>query len=256
MRLTMEMDMRFATTQGDASSPMEVVIPTMVVDATAGPYLRYPDGSIAFAYGYDAVHLRPTPDSAEQRAVADLMQPLLEPMTRLRGESAFTPRGRVLFVYNDIPEDLDPQLVQSLKSSVQSLTQLMPMLPEEPVGVGARWSTRSTVETEAIRFTQEATHTLVAMEGDRITLETTIDQQAPLPQELPSPNPEVKVFLVGYTGGGSGTSTHALTAPALHSESSIAVRMQNVVRMVGEETPVDFDMDLRIRVDGAPGAAL
>jgi len=69
-----------------------------------------------------------------------------------------------------IPPKLDPEIKQIMEEAKQeikqSLDQTSPLLPEEAVGVGAKWLTTSTVEENGMVLKQSITSELRSLSGD------------------------------------------------------------------------------------------
>lgn len=247
---TMEMHMAVSIRMGDAPDVPPTPMPTVVLEMDAGPLRRYPDGSVVYSYRYGAVEVRAT-DDPHQEAVAATSRRLLEPLVGMRGECGFSARGEILYVHSEIPEDLDAQVAETMRNTEKAISQLMPPLPEQPVGVGAKWSTRSPVETAAIRFVQRTTYRLLSLDGDRIELDVTVEQEAPVPQALPAPQPGVDVSLTHFEGSGAGRSSFSLTDLWQSSRSTYANVSESLVRAQGREIATRMEMTIAIQVEMA-----
>lgn len=78
------------------------------------------------------------------------------------------------------------------------------MLPEEPVGAGARWQTKRKIKSQGMTMDQTSTYTLVAVDGDILTLKTEQVQKAGS-QRIEYPMmPQAKVDLKSATGIATG----------------------------------------------------
>lgn len=78
-----------------------------------------------------------------------------------------------------------------MASTLESLNQAQSPLPEEPVGVGARWETISLLELEGLRITTIATSELVSIDGTIVELTMTGRQEV---------DPDTRMQAQGLTG--------------------------------------------------------
>ena len=85
----------------------------------------------------------------------------------------------------------DPMLAQAIGRMQDSLADSFQALPMEPVGAGARWKSKMHVKSQGMTMNQELTTELVKVEGDKLTVNYTLEQS--------SPNPMMKL-----TGRGTG----------------------------------------------------
>ncbi len=65
---------------------------------------------------------------------------------------------------------------ESLQQVDAQLRDLVPVLPTEPVGPGARWTATSVTEVDGAVVDQVATYTLTSLEGDAYVVEVSIEQ--------------------------------------------------------------------------------
>jgi hypothetical protein len=93
------------------------------------------------------------------------------------------------------------------------LEQTWVLLPEEPVGVGAKWqvTSRSNANPNYALFDQVAEYEITAIDGDRVQLSMTLTETAQV-QELKNQSTEiVPMKLLSHDGRGKGTATLNLT---------------------------------------------
>ncbi len=100
---------------------------------------------------------------------------------------------------------LDPQMRQSMESGRQAMEQLSAPLPEEPVGIGARWQVEQLVDQNGLELKQKIVYQLVELEGKRASLKATITQTGdPQVTSLPNLPPGFTAELLSHSGAGSG----------------------------------------------------
>jgi hypothetical protein len=76
-------------------------------------------------------------------------------------------------------------------------------LPEEAIGVGAKWEVRKTAKSQGLTMTQTTSYQLVSAEGEKLIAKATMTQSAPR-QKIDAPGmPGMKVDLNKMTGSGT-----------------------------------------------------
>jgi hypothetical protein len=87
----------------------------------------------------------------------------------------------------------------------QTLTQLSPPLPAEPIGVGAKWKVKRAVEQNGVPAVEEDSYELIARMGDQLRIKLVMTQTA-TPQEVHAANvpPGTKVRLDALESSGNG----------------------------------------------------
>lgn len=139
-------------------------------------------------------------DTAELQAVLDTVVGLSGTVTTTRTgafvEGSIAPSG-----------DVDPSIAQLLQSMDQQLASLAVPMPEEDLGVGARWTTTMSLDVGVAMVETVATYTLDAFDGTAYALDVEIDQQYVPGTGQPG------VQLVEGSGSGSGTSAGSLQFP-------------------------------------------
>ena len=90
-------------------------------------------------------------------------------------------------------------------------------LPEEKVGLGARWESRKTVKAYGFDIQQVSTYTLVDRVGHELMLNVTIQQLA-VPQTIEFPEEGITISVQSMTGQAEGQIV--LDLRALESDAS------------------------------------
>jgi hypothetical protein len=85
-----------------------------------------------------------------------------------------------------------------------------PLLPEEPVGIGARWEVLESITVDGAPFDSSVVCTLTAREKDRLDLDLVLKQTAQ-PHELPGQPAGTKIEVLSLIAHGSGKVTLDLT---------------------------------------------
>ncbi len=173
----------------------------------------------------------------------------LAPLRELTGWDVIDARGRMVAAEYELPGSASPELRNSLQRTQEALRQLMPPLPEEPVGVGARWQAVSDVRSQ-IAFRQVSTYTLESMEGDRIVLSVQTEQSAD-PQPMASDQPGVTAELLAFDGEASARIELNLVGLAPTSEGNVAVELTTRATADGQP-PQEVTMKMATAVKAAP----
>jgi hypothetical protein len=135
----------------------------------------------------------------------------LASLSGMTGVGRISDRGISEGLEMALPAGADPQLNQAMDQLKFSLTGYSTALPEEAVGIGARWEYKNRLQSQGMTIDQTVTCELVAIEGDRLTLRRIITQNAEN-QKIQSPAlPGLPVDLNKMIGLGTGRSTFDLT---------------------------------------------
>ena len=202
-KMVMETSMAMAMEIGDQKRP-ETQVPATRMTVTIDSKEVSPEGDLHYEFELEQVEVLPKPGA--NPAMINAMKQQMSSMLGLSGSATVTSRGFTKDVEIKPPPGIDPQIRQSMDEMKQSMNQMSAPLPEEPVGIGARWQVTMPVETAAMKLTQVATYTLSQIQGDKAKVDITIKQSAP-PQEIDTPGaaPGVKVSLESLKSSGKGT---------------------------------------------------
>jgi|GEM_PF-1048018 len=91
----------------------------------------------------------------------------------------------------------------------ESLVQLAVPLPEEPVGVGARWQVEQVVPQGGMRIRQTTIFDVVSLDGEQVVARVTLTQAAE-PGEASAEGLPPGAKLEGFKGTGTGETTLSL----------------------------------------------
>lgn len=168
---TMTMETSIATSIDGQSSPA-IAAPAISMGMVVDVESVDEDGIITSRFGYDGV------DVAGNDAQARQMEKAMRSHSDLRGTMTSTDTGAVLDAELDIPDDA-PATMQSVLTSMESqLQNLTAPLPQEAVGVGARWTVATEAAISGIDAEITSTYTLVEIIDDRIVLDVELEQVA------------------------------------------------------------------------------
>jgi hypothetical protein len=141
-------------------------------------------------------------------------------------------------------DNLEPSMAQLLDSMNQSIRQASLPVPEEEVGVGAKWSV---IQKPRIGgFTQEITaiYTIRSMTADGVVCEVTMSQSAASQKiKLPEGAPKSDITLESLVGAGSGKVELTSDSPMpLHSSMKAEANLEMTLR----DGPEPFKMKQKV----------
>jgi hypothetical protein len=180
-QLAMELRTSVSTELGGAKQP-DVALPAVHIAIAIDPERVSPEGDLDYRWHVVAADV--PSGSAPPSPVADGLRAEVAAVAQLAGTARVSSRGLSLAVSVDPDSMIDAGVTGQMVEQVrETLRNVAAPLPEEPVGIGARWEKVTQMEARNTRIAQTETFTLVALDGERGTLEDVLAQTAP-PQPL------------------------------------------------------------------------
>ncbi len=121
--------------------------------------------------------LDPTGSDLTDTEVAELSREL-DALVGLKGSGTVDDRGQVSDFEYSPPEGATARTIGVLDDAANQLAGITVPLPEDPIGVGARWRAQTQTVFGGVTATQETTYELIGVDGDRLTYRATVRQQA------------------------------------------------------------------------------
>lgn len=243
----MTMAMSMAMEVGGASVPA-VPLPVMKIGADCVVTEVAPSGDVTFTTAFTGAEI----DTSANPALASQFESMKDALTSVKGSATISNRGVVRSSAFDFTKMANSQLAQVMGSTTDMLKNVSTPLPEEEVGVGARWEVRNTLATNGLTMFQKTDYELVAYDGKVVTLKTTVAQTA-LPQAMSNPAlpPGAEVQLERYTGGGSGNMRLNPSELVPVSDGTIDSTMAMTVSMSGMVQQMVVSTSVKLTI--APG---
>ncbi len=197
-KLTMSMTMSIATKAGGKENkisvpPIDVSMDMKVTDVAA-------NGDLAIEMTFGKFALKA--DAKTPKAMVDAFKKMSSGIEGIKGSIRLTSRGYTLETVLDSPDTLPPETAQLLDSVRSMMAQVSTPLPEEPVGVGAKWETTSTIrDSNGIDLDQTQTTEIIGIKGKQTTVKVTVKQSAK-PKKIKIKGMDFD--LKSVSGGGSG----------------------------------------------------
>lgn len=247
-KMIMHMDMIMAMkVQGQAMPPTTIPRMSMGMDATTV------DKSAAGEFKIDS-HLTSVtvdPNGGQQEQMAKALRPQLEAMKGLSMGYWVNPKGHVHDVKLGIPSGMPPAAQQLLAGMSASFESMVTPLPNEAVGVGAKWQVLSRTATGGADLLQSAIYTLKARKGSTATLEVKLVQLAASDTIQSAQMPAgMSAKVKSFSSGGSGTTqvdlkSVAPEAGAMTLKTSMDIAVQGA-QGTGDESTVETTTTVQI----------
>jgi hypothetical protein len=243
----MTMKMAMATSVAGQAMPA-MNIPAMVMTMAITVKNVSAAGDINYELVFSDATVAEDPDI--QPAVAAALKTSLAGIRGLTGTGRMSDHGIVKSMEIKLPADAAPQLSQTLDQMKESFSSSSIPLPEEAVGPGAQWEYKTRIKSQGMTLDQTLAYELVAIEGNRITLRTTLTQNA-ANQKIQNPAMSgVKVDLNKMTGTGTGSSTYDL-AHLMPVTGTLAEKAEiNMSMNAGQQKQsMEMKMDMNITLE-------
>ncbi len=250
----MKMGMRMAMSIGGQTLPA-ATLPVTKSRLRWGPSENATPGENGgdIRYPFELVDMQVTPTPGVPDDMAKAVQSELDGLKGTKGWSIVSPRGMTIDSNITVAPATSERTAQTIKQIHDGLRQMPAVFPEQPVGVGARWSVTMLVDGP-IKMTQVATYTLVEHQGTTGSLRFEIKQTAK-PQAMtagvPNAGPGVNARLTALDGGGEGTLKFDLKRLVPESKMETSTKMSVTVQAQGQTT--QMVTELGIELETSPG---
>ncbi len=216
-----------------------------------------PNGDISFDFTYKNVDVVAEPGIPP--AALEPIRSSLAALVGLSGSMVVDSRGQTKSTNLRLPQELDSSTQQIFEQLSSSLGQLYAPLPEEAVGLGARWRTSQELNINGIQLTQSAIYELVSNQNNVLQLKLLVEQEAQSQEVKLPPSPDIpagfRVQLRSFSNQGEGEMTLQLgqmlpQRSILSSRSSVVLNFKPANNDQG--VPVNQDLTVQIILDSQP----
>lgn len=200
---------------------------------------------------HDPAAASPTMKTAYEATLADI--------SPIRGTMTRTDRGVPTALELRAPADLQPRSRIQHEILAGVVADLLPVFPDEPVGVGARWTVRQQIRLNDITVDGEARVELRERDRDRCRLALTLNPSA-RPQKLDNAIlPTSRHELSALAGSGTGAMQIDLTRVApREAHSSLMLQASNLTESLGMQSTIKTSLSVDVEahsLDDAGAAA-
>jgi hypothetical protein len=108
-------------------------------------------------------------------AIESKMVELFRGVGKLPFDDVIDARGEILAYHMDLSSVSEPSLLEAMKQIGDNMSSLTTPWPEEPVGPGAKWQSKSTLNLSGGVFERTTLVTLTSLRGSKLKLEMTIN---------------------------------------------------------------------------------
>jgi hypothetical protein len=216
---------------GKMTMPTMIMIADVVVESVK-------DGNITSKMTFSDMDVRDTKDSMP--GLADEMK---KQMGKIKGTGmsmTIAPSGRVLDFQVD--QTSDPALQQTVGQTQQSLDQMVAQLPEKPVGKGAKWKIKQTIDQQGMKVNQTITYELVEVGATSAHIKGVAKMDAPK-QEIEQQG--MKVTLEKLTGSAKTDMKIDFTKVVPDITGDITMKMS--MQMMGQAADVSMTTKMKIQ---------
>jgi len=147
-------------------------------------------------------------------------------------ESDFTP-----------PPGAPPELVQNLRKSMKGSNA---NLPEQAVGVGAKWTLSQKLEENGVSVDQVTTYEVTELDDKGVKLKVDIKQQGKTgPMEDPNLPPGATATIDKFEGGGQGSTRFEFAHPmVVQADLEVNISTSMTMSMQGQTQQMNMDMGM------------
>jgi hypothetical protein len=242
MTMKMGVDMKL----GEQNQAMKFPAIKMTMDVT--PKSVSPEGDIAYDMAMSDVAIEDEPGALPQ--VTEALKASLGSVKGLSGTGTMSSRGFNKGMDVKLPAGSDPQMTQAMQQMKESFSNMSAPLPEEPVGPGAKWEVKMPIKSQGMTLNQTTTYQLASVDGENLTLKSTVVQSA-ANQKIQNPTmPGLKMDLTKMDGQGTADLKFDLTKllpseATLNSHSDLSMAMN----AGGQKQSMAMKLDLNLRLE-------
>jgi hypothetical protein len=134
-----------------------------------------PEGDVVYDFVYEDATFVEEADTPPQ--VGEQLKPILALLKGTKGTGTMTARGTHTIAFES-PAGNDAITRQAVDQLGHSFLDLQFVLPEEPVGPGAKWLSQLPSKSQGVAVDETTTNELVSIDGERVSVKGTVIQEA------------------------------------------------------------------------------
>jgi hypothetical protein len=246
---TVAMTIKMGMGMGPGEAKVEMVkLPAMQLTVGVTPTSVSKEGDVQYDLVIEEVDAVAEPGSPSE--MVELMQGQLAivkglTVTRVTSDRGFSKRSEL-----KLPPGAGGEVRKAMEGMQDSFASTEFLLPEEAVGVGARWEVKQKLKPGGMTLDQTVLYTLESLEGNVVTVKGNIVQQASA-QKIANPMlPQAKADLVKLSGTGHATMTIDLER-ILPVQGTVASATELTLGLDagGQKQPMHMKTDTKIQLE-------
>ncbi len=235
------------STPGRAGVPRSTKLPSPKMTIETIVKKIAPNGDIHYTLRYTDADM--TGDASIPAAVLNKARTEVKKLVGVSGSFVMDDRGHTKSVSLSIPKGVDATTRQLLEQSFRSLDQLSAPLPQEAVGIGAKWRILMPVTLYGISLNQTGTYELVGLKNGIATLKLSLDQQAQNQKvAFPGLPKEVDLTLKSLNTTGQGQMTVRLDR-LLPSIATLSMTSSSQMQSTNPKTSKAMTIAIETRIE-------
>lgn len=240
----MTMTMGLAMNMEGMSMPMDM--PTMKMSAETTVTNVAPNGDITYEMAFTKVEVEAAPGA--DPAMAQMLQAGAGELTSIKGLVTMSSRGINKSTTLNLEKITDPAMKQMLTGMSGQFESLSMPMPEEAVGVGAKWEVRQATNSGGATIFQKVLCEVVSIDANGATIKAQVEQTAP-PQSVANPAaPGMTMNIEKVTGKGAGTTTFKFANLSPTSEMTSSTTLDAAVDMGGQTMKMAVTTNIKMSV--------
>jgi hypothetical protein len=160
--------------------------------------------SPAIAITSEATVKSVSPDGDINYQIVTTDSPAVPQLKGMTATGTLSSRGINKSIDIKMPSGLPPQVAQLADQIKEGYSTAAQPLPEEPVGIAAKWEVKIPSKSGGISLLQTLTCELASLEGDKAVIKINYAQTAPNQKVQNPAMPNLKMDLTHFNGSGSG----------------------------------------------------
>ena len=205
-----------------------------------------PSGDISYDMAFTKLAVEPGPGGDAN--MTQMIQAAAGEITALKGSMTMSNRAISKSATLDLNKITDPNMRQTLGAMSSQFESLSMPLPEEPVGVGAKWEVRQATSSAGATIFQRVQCELTALDANTATIKVTTEQTAP-PQTITNPAMAgMQMNIEKVAGSGTGTTTVRFGGLTPTSEMTSSTTMNMAVDVGGQMQRMAVETKMKLSV--------
>ena len=243
--MTMTMTMGLSMSMDGMSMPA-MDMPVMKLTADTGVTSVAANGDVTYDVAFTGMTAEPGPGM--DPSIAAMVQGSADSIRALKGSITMSDRGINKTSTMNVDQITDPMAKQLLASMSSSLEALSMPMPEEAVGVGAKWEVRQAIKNAGAQMFQRITCELTSLDAQGATIRTSVEQTIPAQTVTNAALPGATMNVEKGAGTSAGTLALRFNSVVPTSEASGSTAMAMALDMGGQTQRMSVETKLKVSV--------